>query len=770
MDKKWQYLLRHNKALQFLSKYLIILIREINEKEILGDILKANLGYDEILIEESSKDIIDINAIKKNKNQKKSSKNTKLKRGQSLFGSSNEIRKVELIYFCLLKFKGLIRYMNFQGLKHNDIKKIAYFIKHISFKRGEYIFRQGDKSDALYGVITGKVIIRFIKTIDVYKKLSYENIFDENLEPVNNVTIDYFMSDCEEEDSESEENENDDYVIIENKKKLTYKGKKKTISILDEPDESESERKLREKINELRFKKVANETEDQIDRDIDKKVIWERKRKIDFSIQFKKNTNNNTIQYKKKKLKNKKKEKKYVKSFKQSQTPKDKIEGEVLFNFIKDFENDNFQLTNGMCFGEWGLVYSIPRTTSIYCIEDCDLFYLEKDYFNRILASKFAQSDSNKINFLIKTFPIFKTDIKVGHILTKIVPLFFENETIVYTPFDKAENLYVVYQGECTLVLIENAISKDDYFIKKTNYKIISRLSEGGIAGFESCSEKLTNYNNALLISKEYTTLLKVNIKVISEMYKDFKKSVYPLYEKQKKIYEKIKKEGEKVKYIFNSKRFDDNKKNIEKIVLNAINKKKERHFSNDVKVKSFILDKNEIVKLKNKDDFWENNNVNFIKNGKSKKIKCKFDKFQNCSNIKIPKIPKINLEMVQNNIKYKLRNVLSPKQYLTDRNKSNEKSKRPISSLRENLSTEFNTIIFSKIKKNKEENEFFNLTNIKKSHHRNINSDLSNYFTPKINNIGIEKGKNISPILSEKKLEFYNSGKFNLPFLSEVI
>ena len=284
-------------ALSFtLSKYLIILIREINEKEILGDILKANLGYDEILIEESSKDIIDINAIKKNKNQKKSSKNTKIKRGTSLFGTrvtNNEIRKVELIYFCLLKFKGLIRYMNFQGLKHKDIKKIAYFIKHISFKRGEYIFRQGDKSDALYGVITGKVIIRFVKPIDIYKKLSYENIIEENLEPLNNITIDYFMSDCEEEDSESEENENDnendDYIIIKNKKKLTYKENKRTFSILEEPDESESERKLREKINELRFKKVANETEDQIDRDIDRKVIWERKRNIDFSIKFKTN-------------------------------------------------------------------------------------------------------------------------------------------------------------------------------------------------------------------------------------------------------------------------------------------------------------------------------------------------------------------------------------------------------------------------------------------------------------------------------------------------
>ena len=51
----------NNKAVQLLSKYLIGLIREMDEKDILGDILKTNMGYDEILIEESSKD------IKKNK-------------------------------------------------------------------------------------------------------------------------------------------------------------------------------------------------------------------------------------------------------------------------------------------------------------------------------------------------------------------------------------------------------------------------------------------------------------------------------------------------------------------------------------------------------------------------------------------------------------------------------------------------------------------------------------------------------------------------------
>ena len=90
-----------------------------------------------------------------------------------------------------------------------------------------------------------------------------------------------------------------------------------------------------------------------------------------------------------------------------------------------------------MCFGEWGLVYSIPRTTSIYCIEDCNLFYLEKEPFNRILSQKFLKSDINKLHFLLKTFPLFKNDLKNGKLLRKVTPLFFVvgyilNRTFVY--------------------------------------------------------------------------------------------------------------------------------------------------------------------------------------------------------------------------------------------------------------------------------------------------------------------------------------------------
>ena len=59
--------LRYNKAFQLLSKYLILIIRELDEKELLMNIEKKNLGYDDILIEEASKEIIDLNQNKKPK-------------------------------------------------------------------------------------------------------------------------------------------------------------------------------------------------------------------------------------------------------------------------------------------------------------------------------------------------------------------------------------------------------------------------------------------------------------------------------------------------------------------------------------------------------------------------------------------------------------------------------------------------------------------------------------------------------------------------------
>ena len=73
MDK---YKIRNNRAFVLLTKYLLVIIRQLNEKNILMNIEKSNLGYDDILIEEASKEILDLNP---NKKKQKTSNLTKKK-------------------------------------------------------------------------------------------------------------------------------------------------------------------------------------------------------------------------------------------------------------------------------------------------------------------------------------------------------------------------------------------------------------------------------------------------------------------------------------------------------------------------------------------------------------------------------------------------------------------------------------------------------------------------------------------------------------------
>ena len=149
--------------------------------------------------------------------------------------------------------------------------------------------------------------------------------------------------------------------------------------------------------------------------------------------------NQNTPERKKKKL-----IKKYIKAIPNHQTPDGPLINDKLYDFIKNFENEKFALNDGMCFGEWGLIYDIKRTTSIYALEDTDLFYLEKEPFNKFLMQKFLKSDSDKVNFIMNRITLFKKEIKMRNILTKIIPVFYDKNSIVYTPYDKPEDLYLL--------------------------------------------------------------------------------------------------------------------------------------------------------------------------------------------------------------------------------------------------------------------------------------------------------------------------------------
>ena len=46
------------------------------------------------------------------------------------------------------------------------------------------------------------------------------------------------------------------------------------------------------------------------------------------------------------------------------------------------YEEERLKLLEGMCFGEWGLLYNKERSASAIAIEDTDLFTLNKEYFD----------------------------------------------------------------------------------------------------------------------------------------------------------------------------------------------------------------------------------------------------------------------------------------------------------------------------------------------------------------------------------------------------
>ena len=780
MDKNWWKRLKQNKALKLFKTYLYTIINNLNEREIKGHMFKKGLNINEILIQESSKEIDNYLKLKI-KNKKKHTNNTSI---SIIENTENEKkinkRNISLLYMCLLKFNGLLRYMYFQGLNHEDINKMAHFIRYTFRKKGEYVFRQNDKSDALYGVIKGKAVIRLVNTIDYTKKFMSEasNGIDFYNNHDHNINIQYFMSDCEIESDDEKienisENENDneskDFQNNENKKfifenefsknRILLKNKKHFNTLrnnshnkLSFKNDNKSNSHLKNILNDKKIRKKLSQpkffSEYDLDNLIESKIKKQLKKKI---YENEKELNEEKIRKNFKKIikQNKNENIKIIKAIKINQTPLEKLEGEILENFIKEFEIETFTLTNGMCFGEWGLLYSIPRTTSIYASEDTDLFYLEKEYFNKILFNKFLKNDYEKIHFLIHKFPIFKNGFKIRHIFTKIIPLFVNKDNIIYTPFNKAENIYLIYQGEGILVNLPNAKDEEDFFIRKNNLNVISRLQEGAIAGIESCLDIKKNYEYGFIITRDFTTLLKINIQFISELYKDFNKSLIPLYKSQQLLYQKIKQTSEKIKLKENVKK----KFSLSKVVKDVLNKDKKRSFSNDFKYKE------KIIKY--------DNNIN-IKNIKvqisKKKIKEFKLKIQNNNSKKNLMSNKNILENLSTN----RQSNISP---LSSERIKNEIEKKPLTPLNEKSD------FFSKNKKsNSQLDEINNIYKTKDSfvmtvgHFRN-NSDLSirNNYNILFNKKKIEKFN--KELIRKKLLSFQNinTGQFILPLLTDM-
>ena len=185
-----------------------------------------------------------------------------------------------------------------------------------------------------------------------------------------------------------------------------------------------------------------------------------------------------------------------------------------VFETKYNLEKEVSKFSPGMCFGEDELVKGINRLNATYCLEDTDLFILDKEYFDEFLKRIISKADEERKNFIRHKIPIFSIDN-----LNFTRAEFYDKGSIIYTEFQKASDVFIVYQGECALKKLDNAHNEADIYEHKDKLRTVSILDRGGIAGLESskpvdvnANTVNMNYECTLVVTKDFTVLYRMNI------------------------------------------------------------------------------------------------------------------------------------------------------------------------------------------------------------------------------------------------------------------
>ena len=542
-----------NKATKLLGILFLSKLREIEEKELLNKYMYGEFEYNDILIQESSKEIFRTNHVNYNNNDSSKIKNEVFFFRNKRNKKGNQ-RNVNLLYLALLEFNGLKYYMQYQNVIKDDIRKMSCYIKHKKFKEGNYIYRYNDYSDALYAIIKGKVEVRSIEYVDHSHKIHYDSFrYEEEFKDKENddnekIPFEYFMSDLEVEDEyeynnkknyffKEEKNENKDNI---NNEVLNEENNKKD-NINNECLNEENNKKdniKNECLNEENNKKdnINNENMKDIMSKISQISIDDNEMKL---IKFKRDKKMRNMKKEMTEILSKKKEKfklkkpKIINAIKKHQTPDEILSEKILKQFILDFENIKNEYKEGTIFGDNSVIFSLPRSKSILCKTDVDVFYLEKKYVDRILLQRFLKSNFEKINFISKIIPNFEINTKI---FTQITPIFADKNTIIYTPYDSIDYIYIIFKGECGLSQLNILThSKEEYLSLFNQLKVCSILGIGGIGGLE-ISKQQQYYNYSLVVLKQNTILFKIDINIIKKCCPYYKHEFELLYDKRMKV------------------------------------------------------------------------------------------------------------------------------------------------------------------------------------------------------------------------------------------
>ena len=219
------------------------------------------------------------------------------------------------------------------------------------------------------------------------------------------------------------------------------------------------------------------------------------------------------------------------------------------------------QMTEGMCFGEWAIIYNIERSASAYVMEESHLFSIDKEKFKMIFAKWLFKAENDRRDFIKKTIPFLSTIPEIRfeeYYKRSVFATFYRRNEIIYDDNTLTGSLYCIYQGECSLqnkagsyykTLLSEHINKKhinyttlfDIITElkkkkekkeiKTNQvnETLMRLGVGGIGGLEICCG-VTKMRHICISSSQITTILRVDIMNIPEAREKIIKSLLDIY------------------------------------------------------------------------------------------------------------------------------------------------------------------------------------------------------------------------------------------------
>jgi hypothetical protein len=150
-------------------------------------------------------------------------------------------------------------------------------------------------------------------------------------------------------------------------------------------------------------------------------------------------------------------------------------------------EEERTQLSEGMCFGEWGIIYNIPRTASAYTLEPTDLFCIEKESFDKSFSRCLIRAEAERKKFILQKLPSFKIlpALKFDEFYRKVVAIFCKSREIIYDENTKTSVIYLLYQGSCKLQKNFLINKKEDQTINDMKLVTVLNLDKGDICGLE---------------------------------------------------------------------------------------------------------------------------------------------------------------------------------------------------------------------------------------------------------------------------------------------